>query len=145
MGHVRLDQLVSHFPQTFLTPVPEIAVTGITLDSRQVEPGNVFIALQGGSVDGHRFIPEAIARGAAAVVGTEPGIDIEIPYLKVSDARLGLAQLSAAFYGFPARELTVIGVTGTDGKTTTAEFDFPYPESRENSGWNDNYSQCPNR
>ena len=124
MRQVRLDHLVSHFPQTFLTPVPESAVTGITLDSRQVEPGNVFIAVEGRSVDGHRFIPEAVAQGAAAVVGTHPGIEIDIPYLKVSDARLGLAQLSAAFYGFPARDLTVIGVTGTDGKTTTANLIF---------------------
>jgi len=104
--------------------VPEIAITGIALDSRQVEPGNVFIALQGGSVDGHRFIPQAITQGAVAVVGSEPSFDIEVPYIRVTDGRLALAQLSAAFFGFPARELIVVGVTGTDGKTTTANLIF---------------------
>jgi len=99
-------------------------VTGITLDSRAVEPGNVFIALVGGSVDGHQYIPEAISRGAAVVIGTKPGFDIEVPYLMVLDGRLALAQLSAAYYDFPARELTVVGVTGTDGKTTTANLIF---------------------
>lgn len=104
--------------------MPEIAITGIALDSRQVEPGNVFIALQGGSVDGHRFIPQAITQGAVAVVGSEPSFDIEVPYIRVTDGRLALAQLSAAFFGFPARELIVVGVTGTDGKTTTANLIF---------------------
>ena len=99
-------------------------MTGIALDSRAVEPGNVFVALEGGSVDGHQYIPEAISRGAAVVIGTKPGLDIEAPYLTVLDGRLALAQLSAAFYDFPARELTVIGVTGTDGKTTTANLIF---------------------
>jgi len=116
--------LASHFPQTFQEQVPEIAITGIALDSRQVEPGNVFIALQGGSVDGHRFIPQAITQGAVAVVGSEPSFDIEVPYIRVTDGRLALAQLSAAFFGFPARELIVVGVTGTDGKTTTANLIF---------------------
>jgi UDP-N-acetylmuramoyl-L-alanyl-D-glutamate--2,6-diaminopimelate ligase len=119
-----LNHLASHFPQTFQEQVPEIAITGIALDSRQVEPGNVFIALQGGSVDGHRFIPQAITQGAVAVVGSEPSFDIEVPYIRVTDGRLALAQLSAAFFGFPARELIVVGVTGTDGKTTTANLIF---------------------
>jgi UDP-N-acetylmuramoyl-L-alanyl-D-glutamate--2,6-diaminopimelate ligase len=124
MRKVNLNQLVSHFPKTFQGPAPDVPVTGIALDSRLVEPGNVFVALEGGSVDGHRYIPEAITQGAAAVVGTKPALDIEVPYLEVPDGRLALAQLSAAYFGFPARELIVIGVTGTDGKTTTANLIF---------------------
>lgn len=124
MHQAILNHLASHFPQTFQEQVPEIAITGIALDSRQVEPGNIFIALQGGSVDGHRFIPQAITQGAVAVVGSEPSFDIEVPYIRVTDGRLALAQLSAAFFGFPARELIVVGVTGTDGKTTTANLIF---------------------
>jgi UDP-N-acetylmuramoyl-L-alanyl-D-glutamate--2,6-diaminopimelate ligase len=124
MRKVNLNQLVSHFPKTFQGPAPDVPVTGIALDSRLVEPGNVFVALEGGSVDGHHYIPEAITQGAAAVVGTKPALDIEVPYLEVPDGRLALAQLSAAYFGFPARELIVIGVTGTDGKTTTANLIF---------------------
>lgn len=96
-----------------------VAITGVAMDSRRVEPGNLFVALLGESVDGHRFIPQAIARGAAAVIGTQPLFDLPVPYFQVTDARLSLAQAAAAFYGYPARQLTVIGVTGTDGKTTT--------------------------
>lgn len=124
MRQVYLNQLVNHFPQTFQGHIPEIVVTGIALDSRLVEPGNVFFALEGGSADGHQYIPEAVARGAAAVVGTKEVPDIEVPYLRAVEGRTALAQLSAAFYNFPARELTVIGVTGTDGKTTTANLIF---------------------
>lgn len=97
-----------------------VVVSGIVLDSRQVQPGDLFVALEGGSSDGHRFIPDALQRGAIAVVGTRPLEGLPVPFVRVEDGRLALARLSAAFYGFPARALTVIGVTGTDGKTTTA-------------------------
>jgi UDP-N-acetylmuramoyl-L-alanyl-D-glutamate--2,6-diaminopimelate ligase len=120
MHFLRLSQLAIHFPDTFGKQVPDSEVTGIALDSRAVQPGNVFVALEGGNIDGHIFIPQAIAQGAAAVVGTKHIDDCPVPYLLVPDGRLALAQLSAAFYSFPARELFVIGVTGTDGKTTTA-------------------------
>lgn len=120
MHLLRLSQLAKHFPDTFGEHVPDSEVTGIALDSHAVQPGNVFVALEGGNVDGHNFIPQAIAQGAAAVVGTKHIDDCPIPYLSVPDGRLALAQLSAAFYNFPARKLFVIGVTGTDGKTTTA-------------------------
>jgi len=93
--------------------------TGIALDSRQVQPGNIFVALSGGQWDGHQFIMDAIQRGAVAVVGSQPLRDVSIPYLQVEDTRLALAQLSSAFYRHPARKMTIIGVTGTDGKTTT--------------------------
>ena len=98
------------------------SITGIALDSRQVKPGNLFVALTGGSTDGHHYISAAIEKGAVAIVGSRPAeeFDLAIPYLQVSDTRVALAWLSAAFYDFPARKLTVIGVTGTDGKTTTS-------------------------
>lgn len=124
MQQITLQKLVSYFPEIFKGQQPEVAVSGIALDSRHVKPGYIFVALAGESADGHRYIPAAVTQGAAAVVGTEPMFDIDVPYLRVPDGRLALAQLSAAFYGFPARELTVIGVTGTDGKTTTANLIF---------------------
>ncbi|MFN7036368.1 MAG: UDP-N-acetylmuramoyl-L-alanyl-D-glutamate--2,6-diaminopimelate ligase [Bellilinea sp.] len=99
-----------------------VKVSGIVLDSRQVQPGYLFVALSGGSTDGHRYIPSAVERGAAAVVGSRPlnEMPADLPYVQVADTRLALAYLSAAFFDFPARSLTVIGVTGTDGKTTTS-------------------------
>lgn len=100
--------------------IPELPVTGITLDSRQVQPGNIFVALQGGSVDGHQFIEKAVGAGACAVVGTQPGITTAVPYFQVENGRLALALLSAAFYSHPGRQMTMVGVTGTDGKTSTS-------------------------
>ncbi|MQC27188.1 MAG: UDP-N-acetylmuramoyl-L-alanyl-D-glutamate--2,6-diaminopimelate ligase, partial [Chloroflexi bacterium] len=103
------------------TPVPEgVEVNGIVLDSRQIQPGNLFVALVGGQVDGHQYIADAYERGAAAVLGTQPLSGSVANYVQVADDRLALAELSAAFYDYPARKLTLIGVTGTDGKTTTA-------------------------
>ena len=96
-------------------------VTGIVYDSRTVQPGNVFVALRGQRADGRSFISQAIERGAIAVVaeGPEPP-DARAASVTVGDARLALAILAAEFYRHPSRELQVVGITGTNGKTTTA-------------------------
>jgi UDP-N-acetylmuramoyl-L-alanyl-D-glutamate--2,6-diaminopimelate ligase len=94
-------------------------IAGITADSRKVQPGNVFVAMSGGSSDGHLHIADAVARGAAALVGEKTLDGLTVPYIRVDNSRQALAYLAAAFYGYPARKLTMIGVTGTDGKTTT--------------------------
>ena len=102
---------------------PNIEITDIILDSRQAHPGALFVALSGDSVDGHDYIESAVEHGVAAVVGSRSSLEIptiSAPYYRVRDPRQALAALSAALYDHPARKLTMIGVTGTDGKTTTA-------------------------
>lgn len=96
-----------------------IVINGIAYDSRRVEPGNLFVALVGGNSDGHRYIESAVKNGAVAILGILPNVSCNVPYIQVDDTRSALAYLSAAIQGFPARKLTMIGVTGTDGKTTT--------------------------
>jgi UDP-N-acetylmuramoyl-L-alanyl-D-glutamate--2,6-diaminopimelate ligase len=96
-------------------------VTGVAYDSRTVGPGQVFVALKGQHADGTSFAGQAIARGAVAVVSEHARPDdVRIAWTVVEDARLALAVLAAAFYGDPSREMQVIGITGTNGKTTTA-------------------------
>ena len=102
----------------------DLPINGITLDSRQVKPGYLFVAERGASVDGHDFIPNAIQNGAAAVAGDRPIEDLSVPYIRLRDSREALTWLSAAYYDWPARKLTVMGVTGTDGKTTTTNLIF---------------------
>lgn len=102
----------------------DVQINGIAFDSRAVEPGNLFVALVGGNSDGHGYIDPAVQRGAAAVMGMRPDVRCGVPYLQVEDTRPALAYLAAAMQGFPARKLTVIGVTGTDGKTTTCNLIF---------------------
>jgi len=95
-------------------------VSGITLDSRAVEPGVVFVAIRGLQTDGNRFVPQAIARGAVAIVSALPGEEFpETPWIQVADERAALALLAANFHGRPAEKLHAIGITGTNGKTTT--------------------------
>ncbi|MCS7286914.1 MAG: UDP-N-acetylmuramoyl-L-alanyl-D-glutamate--2,6-diaminopimelate ligase [Anaerolineae bacterium] len=94
-------------------------ISGITHDSRMVKGGEMFVAISGLNLNGHQFIPEALEKGARAVAGEREVYDLPVPYLQVKDSRYALALLSAAFYGHPGRKLRVIGVTGTDGKTTT--------------------------
>ena len=101
----------------------EVEITDIHFDSRKVSAGSLFVALTGGSADGHDYIPAAIANGAAAVVGTMD-LSLTVPYIKVKDSREALAYLAASFNDHPGRKLTVIGVTGTDGKTTTSNLLF---------------------
>jgi UDP-N-acetylmuramoyl-L-alanyl-D-glutamate--2,6-diaminopimelate ligase len=95
-------------------------VAGVAHDSRGVSPGMVFVAIRGHRTDGTKFAADAAARGAAAIVAeTAAPAGISIPWLRTTDARLALAELAALFYGRPSDELTVVGVTGTNGKTTT--------------------------
>jgi UDP-N-acetylmuramoyl-L-alanyl-D-glutamate--2,6-diaminopimelate ligase len=122
--HVPLSELIGHLFAGADRQFPAVPITGISLDSRQVHFGHIFFALSGGTVDGHRFIPDAIGRGAVAVIGSQPLSGLPVPYLRVEDVRAALAVVSAAYYGFPARRLTVLGITGTDGKTTTASLIF---------------------
>ena len=114
-----LNVLMRQVPNIPKEDIPSLEITGISFDSRQVQPGNIFIALEGGSFDGHAYIPQALKGGAVAVIGRKP-LDLpDVPYFQVPNPRETLAYVSAAFYDFPARQMTVIGVTGTDGKTTT--------------------------
>ncbi|MBZ0274818.1 MAG: UDP-N-acetylmuramoyl-L-alanyl-D-glutamate--2,6-diaminopimelate ligase, partial [Anaerolineae bacterium] len=85
-----------------------------------VYPGGVFVARRGGSVDGHDFIPRALERGAAAVVGEKDITGLPVPYVRVENAMEITGYLAAAYHDYPSRKLIVIGVTGTDGKTTTS-------------------------
>ena len=97
------------------------AVTGVSYDSRTVTAGRVFVALRGQHADGTAFARQAIERGAAAIVSEQPAPEgVRVPWATVEDARLALAVIAAAFYGDPSREMQVIGITGTNGKTTTA-------------------------
>lgn len=102
-------------------------ITGVQYDSRRIRPGAVFVAIKGGSTDGNRFVEKAIAAGAAGVISDSgPTCDHllvynpEIPVLEVEHGRRALAQASAAFFGHPERKLAATGITGTNGKTTTA-------------------------
>jgi len=120
LSPVSLSDLFSSFPFPYagMSGV-DCPVTTITADSRQVKPGALFVACTGGATDGHEYIPDAIAKGAVAVVGEQALTGLAVPYIQVDNSRQSLAHLAAALYGYPARKLTMIGVTGTDGKTTT--------------------------
>jgi len=99
----------------------DIEITGITHSSQEVKPGYLFVAIKGFAADGHTFIPDAIRRGASCIVLEDPAWirpDPSILFVQVSDSREALALLSAAYYGHPTKELTLVGITGTNGKTT---------------------------
>ena len=113
----RPDVVPNAVPATLST----VPATGVAYDSRRVSPGSVFVALRGQQADGARFAPQAVARGAVAVVAETPApAGTDVPWIVVRDARLALALLADGFYGSPSRSLRLVGITGTNGKTTTA-------------------------
>ncbi len=95
-------------------------VTGLCTDSRKAKPGDLFLAMAGTKTDGSLYAAEAVSRGAIAVVGEKDVPEVKVPVFKVSASRKAAALIAANFYGKPAESLTLLGVTGTNGKTTTA-------------------------
>jgi UDP-N-acetylmuramoyl-L-alanyl-D-glutamate--2,6-diaminopimelate ligase len=126
---MNLSSLLRALPAYETENARDVEITQITADSRQVIPGALFVAYPGLYVDGARFIPDALQRGAAAIVAQSRVSDLSVypktgdwgsaPLVLVPDARVALAHLAAAWHDWPSRKLRVIGVTGTDGKTTT--------------------------
>jgi murE/murF fusion protein len=103
------------------TGFPDCPVTAVTSDSRRVRPGTLFVALRGAKLDGHAFAAQAVQSGCCAlVVEQEVSVAVDTPVIRVADSHQAYGQLAAAFFGHPARELTLIGLTGTNGKTTTS-------------------------
>jgi UDP-N-acetylmuramoyl-L-alanyl-D-glutamate--2,6-diaminopimelate ligase len=96
-----------------------VEVTGLAYDSRMVERGTLFFCFPGEHRDGHEFAPQAVEAGACALVVERP-VEVEAPQVRVEDARAAMAPIAATFCGDPTAELTVVGITGTNGKTTTA-------------------------
>ena len=122
---MQLAQLLADLPHVLaVSGLTATDITCIVSDSRQVVPGALFVAYRGVGLDGHRFIPDAIQRGAAAVVGEEIEASLPAPFIRVADGREALGWLMAAWYGHPSRAMALVGVTGTDGKTTTTNLLF---------------------
>ncbi|MCB9101454.1 MAG: UDP-N-acetylmuramoyl-L-alanyl-D-glutamate--2,6-diaminopimelate ligase [Anaerolineales bacterium] len=127
---IKLTQLLTALPHFQLFHpesgvVPQVDITHLTADSRQVAAGTLFVAYQGVTIDGHRFIPEVVSKEAAAIVCEDTQfvpVSVSIPVVVVPNGREALAYLAAAWYDFPARHIATIGITGTDGKTTTINF-----------------------
>lgn len=117
-----MPTLVSLLGQVSATIIgdPHTEVRGISYDSRQVQPGDLFACLPGTRVHGHTFIPQVVGAGAAVLLVEDAAVvPPGVPAIVVPDSREALAWISAAFYGHPAEALTLVGVTGTNGKTTT--------------------------
>src|SRR3990172_9048844 len=100
--------------------LPDVDITGVIADSRRVIAGSLFVALKGGTTDGHRYFVDAAARGAAVLAGEQGDPGLGLPHLQVIYTRLFLAGAATPCNTFPARRMIMIGVTGTDGKTTTS-------------------------
>jgi UDP-N-acetylmuramoyl-L-alanyl-D-glutamate--2,6-diaminopimelate ligase len=119
---MRLDEVIATGDGAVsgaLGEVGAVEITGVAYDSRTVEPGSLFFCVSGFQRDGHDFAEEALARGAAALVVERP-LGLGAPEVLVSSARAAMGPAAVRFYGDPSAELRVVGVTGTNGKTTTA-------------------------
>jgi UDP-N-acetylmuramoyl-L-alanyl-D-glutamate--2,6-diaminopimelate ligase len=117
-----LSELLANLPHRAVWGDRSVRIAHITDDSREVQPGALFVAIVGSQHDGHHYIGTAIAKGAVAIVGQRADLKLpaRIPYVLVWDSRRALAQLACAFYDFPTEKLFTVGVTGTNGKTSVA-------------------------
>src|SRR5882757_5542046 len=112
---MRVDQVIAGAP----APTSKLQITNLAYDNRRVTPGTLFFCVPGMTRDGHDFAPDAIARGAVALVVERP-LELGVPEVEVSSVRQAMAPAAARFNGDPSATLDVVGVTGTNGKTTTA-------------------------
>ena len=101
--------------------IPDISITGIKTNSTEIKKGDIFIAISGENYDGHDYVNNAIEAGASAVISNQKNLgQLSVPQIKVTNSRKAASLIAAEYYGHPSRDLTVIGITGTNGKTTTA-------------------------
>lgn len=119
---MKLSEIISSIKPVQTTGSLDVDITGINIDSRKVKEGNMFVAMRGTQVDGHQFIPKAIALGAVAVLCEEIPEEktTGVTYVKVSDCEECVGPVATTFYGNPTTKLKLVGVTGTNGKTTIA-------------------------
>jgi UDP-N-acetylmuramoyl-L-alanyl-D-glutamate--2,6-diaminopimelate ligase len=116
---MELAELIAALPDPELRGDGGVEVSGLAYEDRGVRPGSLFVCVAGMSADGHEFAPAALERGASALL-VERFLDLDVPQVRVGDARAAMAPLAVRFFGDPTAELTLVGITGTNGKTTTA-------------------------
>ena len=127
---MRLTSLIEGLPESMAAlewrrsdAIDDPTIRGIRYDSRSVSPGDLFVAMRGANSDGHDYLERAVALGAAALLVEEMPSDAirkDLPTVRVADARRAMAPLAARFFGHPADELNLVGITGTNGKTSTS-------------------------
>jgi UDP-N-acetylmuramoyl-L-alanyl-D-glutamate--2,6-diaminopimelate ligase len=118
---MNLRELIAELDKPVATGSLDTEIRALTYDSRKVGPGVAFVALRGTTADGHDYIAKAISNGAAAIIAEQaPPEEVTVPWVHVRFSRIALAQAAAALYGHPGDALKIAGVTGTNGKTTTA-------------------------
>jgi len=117
---MRLSDLIEALPEKTVKGDTGIEIAGIMTDSREVQPGGLFIAVSGTTEDGHRYMRDALERGAVALVGEKGHLETEeATFIEVPNSRIAAAFLSEAFFGYPSRQLEIVGITGTNGKSST--------------------------
>ena len=121
---MKLEEIIKGINVVEILGNKNLEISNIHIDSRKVEPGHLFVAVKGTQTDGHAYIEKAIEKGASAIVcETLPeNIHNDITYIKVNDTEDCVGKLATVFYGDPTSKLELIGVTGTNGKTTIALF-----------------------
>lgn len=117
-----LNELLKSVAPTKIVGATDITINTVTMDSRTVGKGDLFVAIRGAVADGHRFVGKAIASGARAVVveSLPEETSEDVTYVVVDSTSKALALIASAYYGHPSRKLSLVGVTGTNGKTTIA-------------------------
>ena len=129
---MKLSSLLERIPYVLLQGDIDREVSTVVYDSRKAEPDSLFICIRGAVADGHKFVPDVIAKGARTLIVEEAvSAPEEVTVIQVEDSRYAMAFISAAYFGYPAEKMTTIGITGTKGKTTTT---YLVKSSLENAG-----------